>query len=317
MKVIDILNAANKPFPSFEFVPPLKGSEKDKLYNSISPLMEFKPPFINITNHRDEIEYRSRGESLLEKVTVTKRPGSVAISAAIMQKFDTEVVPHIICGGSSINKIENDLIDLNFLGVENVVALRGDSLRGEKMFTPELNGHKCAAHLVKQISRLNKGIYLDEELVSPIATNFCIGVAAYPEKHIEAPNLSIDIDHLQQKVNAGADYIITQMFFNNEKFFKFVDTCRQNGINVPILPGLKPISTLRHIEMLPKTFNLDLPEDLMKELKSCKSNAEVYEVGVRWCIMQTKDLLDNNCKVVHYYTMGKAQNIMDILHECF
>ncbi|MGL5682070.1 MAG: methylenetetrahydrofolate reductase [Marinifilaceae bacterium] len=317
MKVIDILNSRTTPFASFELVPPLKGSDINKLHNSIEPLMEFKPPFLNITCHRDEMEYRQRPDGSIKKVTVTKRPGSVAIAAAIMRRFDAEVVPHVICGGTTRHRIENELIDLNFLGIENVVALRGDALPGEKIFTPEHGGHKYSYELVRQINKLNKGIYRDETLVNPLPTNFCIGVAGYPEKHYEAPNLSMDIANLKQKVDEGADYVVTQMFFDNEKYFSFVERCREAGITVPIIPGLKPISTLKHIEMLPSIFSLDLPEALMAELIKCKTNKDIYQVGVEWCTQQTKELIARGSNVVHYYTMGKGENVIEILRNCF
>ncbi|MDL2314760.1 methylenetetrahydrofolate reductase [NAD(P)H] [Bacteroidales bacterium OttesenSCG-928-C19] len=317
MKVIDILNNTNNPFASFELVPPLKGNDASKLYQSIEPLMEFKPPFINITCHRDEVVFREKQDGTFEKATVTKRPGMVAIVAAIMKRFDVEVVPHLICGGSSKQKLENDLLDLNFLGIQNMVALRGDAVHGERFFIPEQDGFRYSCELVKQISRMNKGVYLDENLTNGIKTDFCIGVAGYPEKHYEAPNQEEDILNLKKKVDAGAEYIITQMFFDNQKFFDFVEKCREVGITVPIIPGLKPISTRKHIEMLPRTFSIDLPEDLMKEIKQCKSDEDIYQVGVEWCIFQSKELLKNRAPAMHYYTMGKADNIKKILREVF
>lgn len=317
MKVIDILNSKTKPFASFELVPPLKGSDINKLYKAIEPLMEFAPPFINITYHRDEIEYRQKNDGTFEKVIVSKRPGSVAIAAAIMKRFKIEVVPHLICGGASKYKLENDLIDLNFLDIQNVVALRGDAIPGQKYFMPEPDGHKYCYQLVEQIRHMNQGKYLDETLTHSIATHFCIGVAGYPEKHYEAPNPEMDIAHLKQKVEAGADYIVTQMFFDNRRFYNFVEKCRAAGITVPIIPGLKPISTQTHIEMLPRAFSIDLPEELMKEIRKCKDNPSIYQVGIEWCTMQSKDLLAHGAPAIHYYTMGKADNIRKILSETF
>lgn len=317
MKVTEILAQKSNPFASFELVPPLKGSDISKLYNSIEPLMEFAPPFINITFHRDEVEYRQKPDGTIEKVTVTKRPGSVAIAAAIMKRFPVEVVPHIICGGASRHKIENDLLDLNFLDIQNVVALRGDAIPGQKYFSPEPDGHRYSSELVEQIHNLNQGIYLDESITNAVATNFCIGVAGYPEKHYEAPNIDIDIENLKRKVNAGADYIITQMFFDNAKFYRFTEQCRAAGITVPIIPGLKPISTQTHIEMLPRAFSLDLPQELMQELRKCKDNKAIYQVGIEWCTAQSKDLLANGAPAIHYYTMGKADNIREILKRSF
>lgn len=317
MKVTEILKQKNSPFASFELVPPLKGSDITKLYSSIEPLMEFAPPFINITFHRDEVEYRQKPDGTIEKVTVTKRPGSVAIAAAIMKRFPVEVVPHIICGGASRHKIENDLLDLNFLDIQNVVALRGDAIPGQKYFTPETDGHRYSCDLVEQIHNLNQGVYLDGSITNAVSTNFCIGVAGYPEKHYEAPNIDIDIENLKRKVEAGADYIVTQMFFDNAKFYRFTERCRAAGIDVPIIPGLKPISTQTHIEMLPRAFSIDLPQELMQELRKCKDNKAIYQAGIEWCTAQSKDLLAHNVPAIHYYTMGKADNIREILKQSF
>lgn len=316
-KVIDIINKKTSPFASFELVPPLKGSDISKLYASIEPLMEFAPPFINITFHRDEVEYRQKSDGRFEKVILTKRPGSVAIAAAIMKRFPVEVVPHLICGGASKHQLENDLIDLNFLDIQNVVALRGDAIPGQKYFTPEPDGHRYSSELVKQIHNMNQGIYLDSSLTDAVHTNFCIGVAAYPEKHYEAPNIDIDIENLKHKVDAGADYIVTQMFFDNAKFYTFAEKCRAAGISVPIIPGLKPISTATHIEMLPRAFSIDLPQDLMKEVRKCKDNKEIYRAGIEWCVAQSQDLLAHGAPAIHYYTMGKADNIREILKRTF
>lgn len=317
MKVIDIIKGDHKPFASFELVPPLKGSDINKLYSSIEPLMEFNPPFINMTAHRDEIEYRQTPDGTYRQVTLSKRPGSVAIAAAIMKRFNVEVVPHVICGGYTKEEIENILLDLNFLDIQNVVALRGDAIVGEKYFTPTNGGHAHSNALVEQISNMNKGIYLDETLKNPVPTNFCVGVAGYPEKHCEAANIDIDIEYLKQKVDAGADYIVTQMFFDNAKFFAFEEKCRNAGINVPIIPGLKPISTHKHIELLPHAFSIDLPVDLMNEIKKCKDNAAIYRVGVEWCTQQCKDLLKHGAKAIHFYTMGKSDNVREIIRNAF
>jgi methylenetetrahydrofolate reductase (NADPH) len=236
MKVIDILNSSKAPFASFELVPPLKGSEVTKLYNSIDPLMEFHPPFINVTCHRDEIEYTPNGDGSYTKLTLAKRPGTIAIVAAIMRRYDVQIVPHVICGGASKSKVESELLDLHFLGIHNVVALRGDAIPGQRFFQPEPDGFAHSDELVAMISNLNRGEYLDPTVKNGVATDFCVGVAAYPEKHFEAANLETDIQYLKRKVDAGADYIITQMFFDNEKFFDFIEKCRKAGITVPIIP---------------------------------------------------------------------------------
>ena len=316
-KVIDIINKKTAPFVSFELVPPLKGSDINKLYHAIEPLMEFEPPFINITFHRDEVEFRQKPDGSFEKVILTKRPGSVAIAAAIMKRFPVEVVPHLICGGATKYKLENDLIDLNFLDIQNIMALRGDPIPGQKYFVPEPDGHRYSWELVRQIHNMNQGIYLDTSLTNAVPSNFCIGVAAYPEKHYEAPNLDMDIENLKHKVDAGADYIVTQMFFDNRKFYTFVDKCRAAGILVPIIPGLKPISTQKHIEMLPRAFSIDLPQELMDEIRKCKNNDEIYRVGIEWCTAQSQDLLAHGAPAIHYYTMGKADNIREVLKRAF
>ena len=317
MKVIDILKGAHKPYTSFELVPPLKGSDINKLYNSIEPLMEFNPPFINMTAHRDEVEYRRTPDGNFRQVTITKRPGTVAIAAAIMKRFNVEVVPHVICGGATRNEVENLLLDLNFLGIQNVMALRGDAIPGEKYFTPTPGGHAHSCDLVEQIAGMNKGKYLDDTLRDVVPTDFCVGVAGYPEKHCEAANLTMDIEYLKRKVDAGADYIVTQMFFDNAKFFSFVEKCRAAGITVPIIPGIKPISTQRHIDLLPRAFSIDIPEELMKELLKCRTNEAIYRLGIEWAILQCKELLESGARAVHFYTMGKADNIREIIKKAF
>lgn len=317
MKVIDILSKSSKPFASFELVPPLKGSDKNKLYASVEPLMEFNPPFLNITTHRDEIVYRENADGNYKRVTITKRPGSVAIAAAIMKRFKVEVVPHVICGGATRGEIENTLLDLNFLDIQNVVALRGDPVPGEKNFTPVADGHSHSIDLVRQIENMNRGIYLDDTIKDAVPTNFCVGVAGYPEKHYEAPNLDMDIARLKEKVDAGADYVVTQLFFDNKKYFDFVEKATAAGINVPIIPGIKPVSTKRHIELLPKSFSIDIPNELMKELVKCKDNSAVYQVGLEWCVMQCKELLAKGAKAIHFYTMSKSENIIEIIKRSF
>ncbi len=317
MKVIDILSKSSKPFASFELVPPLKGSDKNKLYASVEPLMEFNPPFLNITTHRDEVVYRENADGNYKRVTITKRPGSVAIAAAIMKRFKVEVVPHVICGGATRGEIENTLLDLNFLDIQNVVALRGDPVPGEKNFTPVADGHSHSIDLVRQIENMNRGIYLDDTIKDAVPTNFCVGVAGYPEKHYEAPNLDMDIARLKEKVDAGADYVVTQLFFDNKKYFDFVEKATAAGINVPIIPGIKPVSTKRHIELLPKSFSIDIPNELMKELVKCKDNSAVYQVGLEWCVMQCKELLAKGAKAIHFYTMSKSENIIEIIKRSF
>lgn len=316
-KVIDILNSRTSAFASFELVPPLKGSDVSKLYRSIEPLMEFEPPFLNVTCHRDEVEYHPNGDGTYTKMTLAKRPGTIAIVAAIMRKYPMEIVPHVICGGASKSKVESELLDLHFLGIENVVALRGDAIPGQRFFIPEADGFAHSQGLVAMIQNLNKGIYLDPTVRDGLSTDFCVGVAAYPEKHFEAANLDTDIQFLKQKVDAGADYIITQMFFNNDSFYQFVDRCRQAGIQVPIIPGLKPISSQRQIDMLPRSFHIDIPQALVAEMKKATSSDAAYQIGVEWCVNQSRDLLTHGVPAIHYYTMAKADNVRTVVKTVF
>lgn len=316
-KIIDILNHSNTPFASFELVPPLKGSDVNKLYSSIEPLMELEPPFINITCHRDEIEFHDNGDGTYTKLTLAKRPSTLAITAAIMKHFNVEVVPHVICGGASKAKIESELLDLNFMGIDNVVALRGDAIPGQRYFTPEADGFAHSSELVKMVSNLNAGKYLDPNVKNGVCTSFCVGVAGYPEKHFEAANIETDIAHLKAKVDAGADYIVTQMFFDNQKFYDFENACRNAGITVPIIPGLKPLSVARQLEMLPRAFHLDIPQELVSELSKAVSKEAAYEVGIEWCAAQSRDLLSHGVPAIHYYTMGKADNIKKVVKSVF
>ena len=317
MKVIEHINKAKgKTQFTFEILPPVKGHHISSIFQNIDPLMEFKPPFIDVTYHREEYVYNDLGNGLLQKKVVRKRPGTVGICAALQNKYNVDAIPHILCGGFTKEVTENLLIDLDFLGINNVVALRGDAIKSETYFTPNKEGHSYASELVNQISDLNKGKYLEDLEISS-KTDFCIGVAGYPEKHIEAPNLESDIHFLKKKIKLGADYIVTQMFFDNKKFFDFVEICRKEGINVPIIPGLKPISTLKQLNILPQRFHCNLPEELIKEVIKCKDNKEVKEVGIEWCIKQSKELKKAEVPFLHYYSMGKAMNIKRIASEVF
>ena len=317
MKIIDHIEKADKTLFSLEIIPPKKGDSIKNLFAQIDPLMEFKPPFIDVTYHREEYVYKERENGLLEKKSTKKRPGTVGICAAIQNHYEVDAVPHIICGGFSKEETENALIDLNFLGIDNVLALRGDSIKTESEFRPEPDGNAYATDLVEQISAMNRGDYLDEELQNAIPTNFCIGVAGYPEKHFEAPNMNFDLKWLKKKVDLGAEYIVTQMFFDNKVYFKFVEDCRQAGINVPIIPGVKPIATLKHLTTLPKIFKIDIPEELEKEVAKCSSNEEVRELGVEWGISQCRELINANVPVLHFYSMGKSNAIQRIAKEFF
>jgi len=318
MKVADILKNTKKTLFSFELLPPQKGNSINELYKTIDQLIEFNPLYINITYHREEVVYKPAGNGLLKKKTVRKRPGTVAIAAAIKYKYkNIKVVPHIICGGFTKEETEDALIDLNFLGIENLLLLRGDPEPSQKTFIPEPGGHKYAIELIEQVNNLNKGIYLDEDLKNKTPSNFSFGIAGYPEKHIESPNLQSDIYFLKKKVDAGAEFIVTQMFFDNQKYFDFVKTCRENNINVPIIPGIKPISIKKHLQSLPRTFNIDLPEDLVKEMIKCKTNQDVRQLGIEWATMQSKELIQSGVPSIHFYTMGKPDNIYQIAKNVF
>jgi methylenetetrahydrofolate reductase (NADPH) len=318
MKVIDILNSSQKPFASFELVPPLKGSDVSRLYDSIDPLMQFQPPFINITCHRDEVEYVPNGDGSYRKMTLAKRPSTIAIVAAIMRRYpNLEIVPHVICGGASQSRVESELLDLHFLGIQNVVALRGDAIPGQRFFIPEPDGFSHSSELVAMIRHLNDGQYLDPTVKNGLSTDFCVGVAAYPEKHFEAANLDVDIQHLKQKVEAGADYIVTQMFFDNQQYFRFVDCLREAGITVPVIPGLKPISSQRQIDLLPRSFHIDIPQALVNEINKAKTADAVYQVGIEWAVAQSRDLLTHGAPAIHYYTMAKPDNVCQIVEKVF
>jgi methylenetetrahydrofolate reductase (NADPH) len=316
MKVIDYIEQANKKtLVSFEILPPMKGGSIDAIFNTLDPLMEFKPPFIDVTYHREEFIYKRRPSGYYEKTAIKKRPGTVGICSAIMHRYDVDAVPHLICGGFTKEETENALIDLAFLGVQNVLALRGDARKFDGKFIPEPEGHKYAVDLVKQIKDMNVGKYLDSEIENGVATDICIGVAGYPEKHFEAPNMDSDLKFLKQKVDAGASYIVTQMFFDNQKYFSFVEQCRAIGIDVPIIPGLKPITKKYQLNSLPRLFFLDLPDDLVSAMMKAKDATARKQVGIEWCTMQSKELKAAGVPVLHYYTMGDADTIKKIVEQ--
>lgn len=317
MKVIDIIKAQDKTVFSFELLPPMKGNDAGKLFQTIESLTEFDPKYINITTHRDEVEFKEMPDGSILKRTVRKRPGTVAIAASIQHKYGIPVVPHILCGGFTKSETEHVLIDLNFLGIKNVLALRGDGIKGQHIFQPEKNGHANASELVKQIVDLKNGKYLEEDLKNNAALDFCIGVAGYPEKHFEAPNMEQDMIFLKQKVDAGADYIVTQMFFDNRVYFDFVKKCRESGINVPIIPGLKPINLLNQLTVLPKIFSIDIPMELARALAQCKTNDDAAKIGTAWTIQQAKELVANNVPSLHIYTYGVSDNVKEIVKAVF
>jgi len=313
MKVTEYFKNDGRKRVSFELLPPLKGDNIQKIYDTLDPLMEFRPPYINVTYHREEVVYKKHSGGLLEPRIVRKRPGTVGISAAIKFRYGVDVVPHIICGGFSKEETENALIDLHFLGITNILVIRGDMVKSESIFRPHPGGHEHSVDLVRQVMNMNKGMYQDDELENATSTQFCVGVAGYPEKHEEAPNLQTDLNHLKAKVDAGAAYIVTQMFFDNSKYYAFVEMCRSAGIDVPIIPGLKPVSAKQQIYTLPKTFSVDIPFELASEVEKCRDNAAAWNVGVEWAIEQSRDLFRNNVPIVHYFTMGRSDNIHRIV----
>lgn len=318
MKVIEhIEKAQGKPLLSFEILPPLKGQNINLFFEAIDPLLEFDPSFINVTYHREEYEYIERENGLLEKRVVRKRPGTVGICAAIQNRYNIDAIPHILCGGFTKEDTENFLIDLDFLEIDNVMALRGDAVKSEIYFKPNAGGNVHAIDLVHQIKAMNEGQYLDHSMEHLSPTDFCIGVAGYPEKHMEAASLAQDIQFLKKKVEAGADYVITQMFFDNQVFFDFVDKCREEGINIPIIPGLKPMSTKGQLSILPHRFKVDLPDDLVNAVNACKNNTEVKQVGVEWCIAQSRELKERGVPALHYYSMSKSEGVRQIVSEIF
>lgn len=318
MKVTEHLkNAKEKTLFSFEIIPPEKGSNIQELYDNIDPLMEFKPPFIDVTTSREEYIYIPKKDGLLERKITRMRPGTVGICASLKYKYDVDAIPHILCGGYSKEETEYVLVDCDYLGLDNVMALRGDSLKHERYFEATNGGNIYASDLVKQIKDLNEGKYLHEIMATVHKSDFCIGVAGYPEKHLESPSLESDLKRLKEKVDLGADYIVTQMFFDNQKYFEFVKRAREEGINVPIIPGIKPISIKKHLQILPQVFRLDLPNALIKEVEKCKNNKEIRQVGIEWSIAQCKDLIAKKVPLIHFYSMGKSDNIESIAQQVF
>ncbi len=317
MKVTEHIKNAKETLFSFEILPPLKGQGVKSIFDAIDPLMEFNPPFIDVTYHREEVVYKKKPNGLLERTVVKKRPGTVGICAAIMHRYKVDTVPHIICGGFNKEETENALIDLNFLGVDNVLVLRGDAPKSDRTFHAEEGGHSYAIDLLHQVKQMNQGQYIDDDLTNAWKTDFCVGVAGYPEKHFEAPNMKLDLKYLKDKVKAGADFIVTQMFFDNSKYFEFVKLCRDNGIDIPIIPGLKPITALSQMTMLPSVFHIDLPDDLVNALSKCKDNAAAKEVGIEWAIQQSKELREGGAPCLHFYTMSKSQATRQIAEALF
>jgi len=318
MKVTEHIKQANgKTLFSFEIVPPQKGQNIQDLYNNVDPLMQFNPPFIDVTTSREEYVYIKKENGLLEQKMTRMRPGTVGICAALKYKYNVDAIPHVLCGGFTKEETEYVLVDCHYLGLDNIMALRGDAMKHEPYFVPTKDGNVYASDLVAQIKELNEGKYLHNIIETNNRPDFCIGVAGYPEKHLEAPSMETDLRRLKEKVDAGADYVVTQMFFDNEKYFSFVEKARNLGITVPIIPGIKPIAVKRHQQILPQVFRLDLPEELIAAIEGCKDNIQVRQIGIEWAIKQSKELIAKGAPVVHFYSMGKSDNIMAIAKEVF
>lgn len=317
MTVAELINDAKSTAFSFELLPPLKGNRIDKVFKTIDALIEFKPKFINITSHRDEVTYKNTENGLFERSVVRKRPGTVAVAASIMHKYNVKVVPHIICSGFTRSETEYALIDLNFLGIHDILVLRGDNSHKDKFFKPTDNGNNFAVELAEQVNGLNAGHFIDGSKIEPLDQPFNFGVAGYPEKHEEAPNMDSDMNFLKQKVDAGAEYIVTQMFFDNQKYYDFVKRCRDMGITVPIIPGLKPITSMNQVNILPKIFKTDIPEECAKEMRLCKTDEEVRQVGMEWCTHQAKDLIKNGTPILHFYTMMATKSVREVAQQIY
>lgn len=317
MKVTEYISKSDATMVSFEVLPPMKGKSIHSIYDTLDPLMEFKPPFINVTYHRAEYIYKRNAQGLFEKTIIRKRPGTVGICAAIVNRYKVDAVPHIVCGGFTVEETEDALIDLAFLGIDNVLLIRGDPNKNEASFEAEPGGHHHAIDLLKQAVRMNHGNFLQEDITDVVPTNFCIGVAGYPEKHYEAPNMSMDLQYLKEKVDAGADYIITQMFFDNNKFFEFVKSCREMGITVPIIPGIKPITNRKHMNTLPRLFHVEIPETLASELQKASSDEAAKKIGIDWCIQQCKELMEHKVPLIHFYTMSNPGPVKAVVSKVF
>ncbi|GAA4452231.1 methylenetetrahydrofolate reductase [Rurimicrobium arvi] len=317
MKVTEHIRQASKPIISLEILPPAKGKGIDSIFKVLDSFVEFKPSFINVTYHRAEQVFKKRMDGSFERVEIRKRPGTVGICAAIMNRYNIDAVPHIICGGFSKEETENALIDLHYLGVSNVLALRGDAAANEKFFTAHPNGHRYAEELVRQVMELNQGKYQESDIIDGLKSDFCVGVAGYPEKHLEAPNLETDIYFLKRKIDLGAEYVTTQMFFDNSHYYHYVDKCRELGVDVPVIPGLKPITSKRQLSVLPSVFNVDIPLELTKEMLAAKTDEACEQIGEEWLLTQCRDLLKNKVPILHFYTLGKPHVIQNVLKKLF
>lgn len=317
MRVIDLINSSRKTAFSFEILPPLKGTGIEKLYQDIDALREFDPKYINITTHRSEYIYKDLGDGLYRRQRLYRRPGTVAVAAAIRNKYDITVVPHIICSGSTQEDIEYELLDLQFLGITDLLLLRGDKAKHDAVFTPTGNGYRHTVELQKQVADFNRGIFVDGSEMKVTNTPFSYGVACYPEKHEEAPNMETDLYWLKQKQEAGAEYAVTQLFYDNRKYFDFVKRAREAGITIPIIPGIKPFKKLSQLSVIPKTFKVDLPEELTREALKCHTDADACRVGIEWCVKQCRELMEHGVPSIHFYSIGAVDSIKEVARTVY
>lgn len=317
MRVIDLINSQEKTAFSFEILPPLKGTGIERLYQTIDMLRDFDPKYINITTHRSEYVYKELGNGLFQRTRLRRRPGTVAVAAAIQNKYGITVVPHVLCSGYTCEDTEYTLLDLQFLGITDLLVLRGDKAKHESVFVPEKGGHTHAIELEEQINRFNQGIFVDGSEMTITKTPFSYGVACYPEKHEEAPNLESDLYWLKKKIEAGAEYAVTQLFYDNRKYFSFVERARAAGITCPIIPGIKPLKKLSQLSVIPKTFKVDIPEALAHEVQKCTTDEQVRQVGIDWCISQCRELMDYGVPSIHFYSVGAADSIYEIARQIY
>ncbi len=314
MKIIDYLAKANQTLFSYEIIPPKRGGSIDQVFSLVDQLIPFDPPFIDLTSRSAEVYYDELPDGTVKKHVKRKRPGTIGLSAAIKNRYNIETVPHLLCRGFSREETEDALIELNYLGIHNVLAVRGDDLRKEVTARPDRSQNKYAVDLVKQIVAMNQGKYLEEELVDVHPTDFCIGVGGYPEKHFEAPNLVTDLRYLKEKVDAGAEYIVTQMFYDNQVFFDFVEQVRALGVTVPIIPGIKILTRTIHLKTIPRNFYVDIPEKLSSAVTG-RSPEEVYHVGIDWALQQCQELFEHNVPCIHFYIMSSAKEVTEVVSQ--
>ena len=317
MKVIDLIHSHQKTASSFEILPPLKGTGIDKLFNTIDTLREFDPKYINITTHRSEYVYTDLGNGLFQRNRQRRRPGTVAVAAAIQNKYNITAVPHLLCSGFTREETEYVLLDLQFLNITDLLVLRGDKAKHESSFIAEKDGYPHAIELQEQINSFNQGIFVDGSEMKATQTPFSYGVACYPEKHEESPNLESDIYWLKKKVEAGAEYAVTQLFYDNKKYFDFVRRAKEAGVNIPIIPGIKPFKKLSQLNMIPKTFKVDFPEELVKEIGKCKNDTDAQQVGIEWCVNQCRELIAHDVPSIHFYTISAVDSIKEVAKQIY